>query len=215
MRHEVTFRPYTQDLGILFEVLEHNRYNVPDDIDGTPIIDIGAHIGAFALACLHKGALRVVCYEPDEDNFDLLEHNTQPWAHHVTLHREAVTEKTGVAELTRMPVERTAGHHTLLESGLVINATGIKDLLLRYPKVKLLKMSVNGMEKPILDTPCDWNGVRAIVGEMYLQASTRSGARQTDQWLQKKLYDLGFRDCGIVHDRRRPTEKAIFFGSRK
>jgi hypothetical protein len=39
----------------------------PDDI----IIDIGAHIGAFAYACLQRGAGRVIAFEPEPENYAL------------------------------------------------------------------------------------------------------------------------------------------------
>ena len=40
-------------------------------LSGT-VIDIGANIGAFALRAVDLGAKRVLCYEPDPENFQLL-----------------------------------------------------------------------------------------------------------------------------------------------
>jgi FkbM family methyltransferase len=61
-------RPETWDHGV---VAEQRTYEPLQIEDGDVVLDIGANIGAFAkFAFDHK-----TCYEPDADNFDLLEYN--------------------------------------------------------------------------------------------------------------------------------------------
>ena len=211
----VTFRPFTQDLQVLFEVLEHNKYCVEDFEDDFPVIDIGAHIGAFALACLQHGAKHVICYEPEQDSFEILEENTQPWLHHVELYNEAVGSATRGGFLQRISPDRTASAHIFSGGGQHIDVLGINDLLLRHPVIKLLKISANGCEKLILDSAKDMSGVEAICGEVNFRMNSVGHVRPTDRWLIKRLYDLGFKKHGLVHDRRDPTGKAVFFGRRK
>src|SRR5260370_23035354 len=43
----------------------------PDDV----IIDVGAHIGVFSALCYHRGSRAIHSFEPNEDNFRLLEPN--------------------------------------------------------------------------------------------------------------------------------------------
>ena len=70
-------RPGTWDSIIVKQVLVDNEYGLPADMSGLTVLDIGAHIGSFAVACMRRYAKRVVCYEPDPENFVLLETNTR------------------------------------------------------------------------------------------------------------------------------------------
>lgn len=63
------FRPNTQDEFVYNEVYVNNCYRLPDDLSGKFIIDIGANIGAFTIACLERNADYVFAYEPDPGNF--------------------------------------------------------------------------------------------------------------------------------------------------
>jgi predicted RNA methylase len=58
-------RPGTLDPNICTEVLAENEYRLPERFGAEDlVIDIGAHIGSFATACLLRGAGRVVAFEP-------------------------------------------------------------------------------------------------------------------------------------------------------
>lgn len=59
-----TLRKDTQDEFIVKEVYEGNCYRLPDDLSGKIIVDIGANIGAFAAACVDRGAYVVWSYDP-------------------------------------------------------------------------------------------------------------------------------------------------------
>ena len=80
-RLELSYRPGTQDELAIREVLFGNEYRLPERFEPDDrIIDIGAHIGAFAIACLERGAKQLWCYEPVKDNFQLLNENlTKGW----------------------------------------------------------------------------------------------------------------------------------------
>lgn len=64
-------RPGTTDAQIISHVYTRNCYGLPDDMRDYVVVDVGAHVGAFTIACLDRGA-RVWAYEPDPDNFQLL-----------------------------------------------------------------------------------------------------------------------------------------------
>lgn len=57
------------------EVIRENFYRLPDKLAGYEIMDFGAHIGCFSLACLARGADRVIAIEPDPHNFKKLRWN--------------------------------------------------------------------------------------------------------------------------------------------
>ena len=76
LRLELAYRPGTQDELAIREVLFGNEYRLPAKFGADDrIVDIGAHIGMFAVACLERGARRLWCYEPVQANFDLLDTN--------------------------------------------------------------------------------------------------------------------------------------------
>jgi FkbM family methyltransferase len=70
-------RPGTSDHAIIMNVMVNNEYKLPDDMKGWIVIDIGAHIGAFSLACVERGAKFVLAVEPVVENLDLLRENTK------------------------------------------------------------------------------------------------------------------------------------------
>src|SRR3990167_10921219 len=69
-------RPNTWDSQIVENVYVRNEYSLPNNMRGKIVVDIGAHIGSFALACAKRGASKIYCFEPDPENFELLAANS-------------------------------------------------------------------------------------------------------------------------------------------
>jgi FkbM family methyltransferase len=84
------FRPNSSDVDVIREVCERKVYrkrSVDFDVEaGEHWLDLGANIGAFALYCRMRGA-EATCYEPDPDNYRILQMNANGFA----LHNAAVT----------------------------------------------------------------------------------------------------------------------------
>ena len=58
------------------EIFKKDIYRTKQLVEkGEVWIDIGANIGAFALKCLELGVSKIVCYEPDERNFNKIKNN--------------------------------------------------------------------------------------------------------------------------------------------
>ncbi len=97
----ITFYPRsnTQDSFIIKEVYEDNCYNLPDDMsDDVVVIDIGANIGAFVVACMERNVKKVMAYEPNMDNFKLLfrhVNQVEGWGRVVEIYNNAVCNKAG------------------------------------------------------------------------------------------------------------------------
>ncbi len=72
-------RPNTWDAAIWESVVTKNEYELPDDMSGLVVLDIGAHVGAFAEACLTRGAAFVLSVECEPSNFDTLQRNLAHW----------------------------------------------------------------------------------------------------------------------------------------
>ncbi len=75
---QMILRSPSQDTMVYQSVVLDNEYQLPATFDQHDVIlDGGAHIGCFAVACLERGAGFVSCWEPNPSNFELLKANLQ------------------------------------------------------------------------------------------------------------------------------------------
>lgn len=74
---EIYIRPNTTDLNVAKEVFNNSYQNLKIGFTinkGENWLDLGANIGAFGLYVLNKGG-EINCFEPEEDNFNVLKAN--------------------------------------------------------------------------------------------------------------------------------------------
>jgi len=153
-------------------VVEKNEYRLPDEMTGQTVLDIGAHIGAFALACHLRGAGRIVCYEPDAENFALLEENAGDFA---TCIKAAVMGDCAAAVGLRRLSDHDAGMGR--NTGRVdvfgepdgTACIPIGETLAAHAPVDVLKIDCEGAEWEILQH-ADLTTVHRIVGELHVPA---------------------------------------------
>lgn len=116
-------------------------------------IDIGANIGVFtaALARAAGPGGRVYAFEPDPENFNILQRNSMIWADvcDIQLHRAACGNKSGRAVLHRSTENK--GMHRLYESPCcqgdeVEVATVAVDDVVKDKNVRLIKIDIEGYE---------------------------------------------------------------------
>jgi FkbM family methyltransferase len=64
---------------LLWQEVYHGReYDLPFQFEpDTLVVDLGAHVGAFALSALHRGAKHAICVEPCQENIGYLRKNLQ------------------------------------------------------------------------------------------------------------------------------------------
>jgi FkbM family methyltransferase len=170
-------RPGTLDRRIVRHVLIDNEYRLPERFGPDDIIlDVGGHIGSFALAALRRGAGVVYSFEPDEDNFRLLEHNLAPYAGRVRLRRAAVWRSGGppAALALRNPLDgrNTGAGQVTEDGGSPIETIAFDDLLDEVTaggrRVRLVKLDCEGAEWPILLTSRRLDRIDALCGEYHL-----------------------------------------------
>lgn len=173
MDMQIKHRPGTQDAFVWRGVLVQNEYRLPDHFSPSDrIIDIGAHIGIFAIACLARGAGRVECYEPDQENFSFLVENLKG-------HRGAYAMNMGVHESGHpvramvfsgyKPGYNACGYiapELANDTEPYAMTTGLDDVIGDKP-VRLLKLDCEGAEYPILLTTTKLHLVQEIVGEVH------------------------------------------------
>jgi FkbM family methyltransferase len=166
------FRDGTQDVQVWNEVALGNVYQLPERVDGWRIIDVGSHIGIFALQALKRGAAHVLCVEPWRPNGNLSRLNLAGWGGRVLL-REAAVAAPGVKSV-RMRASTTdpsltAEPHVAPE-GVDVPAVGLDELILQSAaggRVDLLKIDAEGGEYPAILTAtrldlvdriaCEWH----------------------------------------------------------
>lgn len=180
---EIHYRPDTQDTVVVNEILSQDIYRLrdrkfqPDDL----IIDIGAHIGIFSLAVMHRGAQSVLAFEPDPENFKLLKQNLAEYPG--TVFFNAGVWRSDVEEhiyFSGYPKRFTACGTCMPQ--MVVNGMNRKkpvasislDKILGdlgtppiAKRVRLLKIDCEGAEYPILLTSKLLGQVDEIVGETH------------------------------------------------
>ena len=188
-------RPGTQDWQAWQEVVRDNCYRLPKKFESADvIIDIGAHIGCFAIACLQRGASKVVCYEPDTDNFRLLLMNTAHMYGQAVCHNKAVWHRDDEQlYLTRDMDGYSAMHHTMYDAGrggIAVPSVAFDDIMRPYDSVRLVKLDCEGAEVPIIGMSTLLARAQEIVGELHYGRVPH--ITDLDQQVYCRLTDLGF-----------------------
>ena len=99
-------RPHTIDRRIFRHVAIDNEYALPDRFrPEDTVLDIGGHVGSFALAASRRGAGMVHSFEPDADNFAILAHNLAPYRDRVEIRQQAVWREPSVMLGLHNPVD--------------------------------------------------------------------------------------------------------------
>lgn len=162
--------------------------------DGDVVLDLGCHIGAFAIRAANRGA-RVVGYEASRENYALARMNTMAfpgievrwaavWRSDVETKELQLTpspdqENTGGASvvfpdeasyrefLGRSPAEPGDGRPHGHPVSHKVPTVSLDDILRALGRVRLLKIDVEGAELPILLTSRELARIDEIVGEIH------------------------------------------------
>jgi FkbM family methyltransferase len=179
--------PFERD-NIVMHVVALDEYGIadlrfrPEDV----VVDVGAHIGLFAQFCWMLGSRSVHCYEPDEQNFRVLQHNlgSKPGFH---LHDAAVwrsDDPVWAPLAISGPNGANTGACSVMAGGRAVDFPAqsiappagsssqvrtipLDQILGAFDRVKLLKLDCEGSEFPILLTSQRLDRVDRIVGELH------------------------------------------------
>lgn len=141
----------------------------PDDV----WLDIGAHIGTFALSVAAQ-VDHVHCFEPDPENRELLlaniDENRIP---NVSVHPEAVADVDCPVELYRNQKRNTGAHSLFVKRGrgepVVVQGLGIQGVLDEIRPTKV-KMDCEGAESIIIPAVTDWLSAHELHMEYHFAA---------------------------------------------
>jgi FkbM family methyltransferase len=175
------FREGTTDRWVWDSIVgSGDEYQLPPDLTGWTVLDIGAHIGSFAQMCLNRGAAFVLCVEPDRSTFDVLCHNLAPHGSRVACVRAAAWRSDRGHENDRLcpsgfgprGPECNPGAATVLLSGDYEEVAALAfDRLVSMcgsgGEIDLVKLDCEGSEGPILHTATTLHRCRRVVGEWH------------------------------------------------
>lgn len=148
-----TYREETNDRKIIEHIFEHNRYALPENLRGTTVIDLGAQIGSFSVLAALRGA-RVYAYEPEKENYALLEENTK--GHTITCYNKAVGAKRGKQKLYIHPSNTGSNSIQLIEPDFSkekyqeVEVVTFDDVIKDIDYCFFLKVDIEGAEVEIL-----------------------------------------------------------------
>jgi FkbM family methyltransferase len=166
-RRKLCYRPGTSDLRVLKQIFVGQEYEPDGLVQGTIeyIVDLGSNIGLSALlwSSLHPSA-RIVCVEPDEENFGLLQRNIEQLGDRCTAVRAAVADHDGTIDFFRSSsvyfwssstdpnIAKGAVQKVTVPAmtmGSILNHAG-------FPRIDLMKMDIEGGEKSVLPGMPAW-----------------------------------------------------------
>lgn len=165
------------DCGMVHAIIDQNRYRLPPVFSSEDIIlDIGAHVGSFAYACLSRGAGKVYAFDPDRDNIRLCAFNLRHFGRKTYLRRAPVWRSdtfdmslTYTGSVNTPSGENYGGGNVVFDDGRRIPVQGesLDSILSNIRKVRLLKLDCESSEWPILFTSRLLECVEEIVGEYH------------------------------------------------
>lgn len=173
LRRRLSYR--LSDIFIIYEVLGQNPYVVHEIQQERPrcILDLGSHIG---LATLQFKAsfphAEIHCFEPDPENFRLLERNIDE-LRGVYLHSEAVGGESGTAPFY-VNLHRHNGSSLLMSSKkgeevapVITRVRTLDEILAEAGQtVDVVKFDIEGMEYKTFQASRLVHRVRWVVGEL-------------------------------------------------
>ena len=178
------YRPGTSDEKAYAEIFTHGAYRKKKlgfDVEpGETWIDIGGHIGLFALYAISRGAKRVHVYEADAANFAMLEANVElnGLAGRVTCSRAAVVADAELGRRRTIDLWSSSNPSVNYRNSVVPKPRGTKQavparrfnaVIAKHRGAAGLKIDIEGAEVPILTSRAsEYGALRKLTFEFTL-----------------------------------------------
>lgn len=208
------------DVGFILAEQAENVYKLPDSLEGITVVDVGAHIGAFTLAAIDRGAARVLAIEPDPTNYGhLLKNCAEYLGERVLAFNVAAWSSSGVLPFARrVGAQHSGGGSVVVDNGerlvlalhigALLNTAGVTDAA-SVDSGAWLKLDSEGAEYEILKR-VDLGRFQAVSLEWHANSTDR--ARGADplalaQLLEKSGFEVTTdkpleADLGLMFARR-------------
>jgi FkbM family methyltransferase len=182
----------------VFEMLAEDLYRLSQlDItlgEGDVILDLGAHIGAAAVALARRfPAAELVCVEPNPSAFSYLEANLGANGLTAVTMQKAIGNKAGTTTLYGAETASCEASTSLARPGqsLEVEVVSFEQVVAEAPgAVRIVKLDCEGAEHEVVDDtlPGPWADVELVLVEYH---ETREAGRDWES-LQERLSRLGF-----------------------
>lgn len=170
------FRNGTMDAYIFYQVVHSNEYQLKNDLSKYNVLDIGAHIGSFSVACFNRNAQQIKAYELHPENFIICQENLKGKADVFNVgvlgcQFGSENETVGYSDLT----SNTGQHRVNFDEKEKIVSTVIfdnilEDILNGYENI--IKLDCEGSEYDIIYSSKKLDRVNNIVGEYHNNIDT-------------------------------------------
>lgn len=153
------------DDAIVREIFDEDVYQVSGlELNGKTVVDIGANIGAFSVYCWKRGAARVIAYEPEPHNWEILKANAGS---------EIETRQQAISTSKQIRLSNQGGEsHQVKTGGTLCDAVTLDQALFGVDQIDVLKIDIEGGEYDILTAASDETLNRVIVITMEFHATT-------------------------------------------
>lgn len=166
-------RKNTSDHYVFRDIFLLHEFHLPVNVQPKLIVDLGAYIGLSALyyAETYPDA-KIICVEPENSNFELLNSNTQKLKHVETINAGVWSKNTGL-RIRNKKAEKWAFSLEEVNEGEDhdVWAVTIDSILANsgFERIDILKIDVEGAEKQLFSEGCEkWIGkVNVIVVELH------------------------------------------------
>ena len=176
MLDKFVFRKNTSDENVIKEILQNKAYSKkkidfkiePDDI----WLDGGSHIGVFGLYAAQNGAKKVYCYEPETENYKILQENirhiSEKYSTTLESFQYAINQTGGTHSFTIAPNtwrHSLVSHYKTKHPTVAINCMAFDEILNRHKDINCIKLDIEGSELEIFKYEHDWSNVNKLVFE--------------------------------------------------
>jgi FkbM family methyltransferase len=196
--------PAFDDKFTVREIFDEDAYRFdPKWVKDGVVIDIGANIGCFSLLAAKSGAKKILSFEPEPHNLEILNLNVA--ANDLPI--EVIPHPVGYPRLTY--IDNGSGHSQIgRESGSPVEVIDINPYLDQIDHILLVKLDCEGGEYEFVETISDENlkKIERMVGEFH-SFLWKNDIKRHEKMIERleKYFDLtywGYKDStfmGVKH----------------
>ena len=193
------FERMTMDEIIFNNVYIKNEYQIKNLKSTDVVIDIGAHRGSFSKLCLDLGCKNVVSFEPEKENYNLLQKNLEGYSGVRTFNMAVYGHNANEVDLYSYPTKWNTGMNTLYNikqegyenySIQKVRCISLDDILNQLERVRLIKIDTEGSEFEIIMNSKLLHKVDEIVGEFHNNVNSKFNINNLVSFLKNKNFTI-------------------------
>ena len=178
IKFPISLRVPSSDIPTYKQVFINQDYDFIVETPPKVIVDAGANIGLASVYFANKypGAM-IIAIEPEEDNFELLKRNVEPYRNVIPIH-SALWNKNELINLVDpglgswgfMTEEASISEKTLGKYSRTVKAMTLGKIISDYQlnKIDILKIDIEGAEKEVFEDTSSWiRKVEALIIELH------------------------------------------------